>query len=79
MKTDTEEQNNARFLRMMRCSEVVKLTSLSRATIYRMAEAGQFPPRRQISLKRVGWIEQEVLDWMRNREAIEAPLLAYSR
>ena len=47
--------------------EVVRMTSLSRSTIYRLIKKGDFPKPRQLSSGRVGFILQEVIQWMRER------------
>jgi len=51
----------------LRCREVVRRTGLSRATIYRLMANGQFPPQHQLSQGRVGWSEEEIDDWLRQR------------
>jgi len=43
--------------------EVTRRTSLSRATVYRLEKAGDFPKRRELSRGRVAWSEAEVKDW----------------
>ncbi len=48
--------------------EVSKLSGLSRVTIWRMQREGEFPLRRQIGRRRVGWLKSEVEEWMRTRE-----------
>ncbi len=40
---------------------------LSRVTIWRLEKAGVFPRRIQISPGRVGWLESEVDDYIRER------------
>lgn len=52
---------------ILRYSGVERATGLSRTTIWRMERAGQFPSRRQISAKAVGWIRSEVEDWIAAR------------
>ena len=42
--------------------EVVKRTSLSRSTINRMVEKGEFPKPVQLN-GRKAWIDREVVDW----------------
>lgn len=37
--------------------------------IARLEKAGQFPKRVRLGQARVGWIEDEVLDWLRQRIA----------
>ena len=53
--------------RLLRLAEVLRLTGLSRATIYRLERAGRFPKRRQISDNAVGWYETEVRAWSASR------------
>ncbi len=55
-------------LRLIRISEVARLTSVSRSKIYRAMRAGLFP--RSIRFGRVTWwIESEVHDWITERIA----------
>ena len=46
---------------------VHEITSLSRTTRWRLEQKGKFPKRRQISANRVGWLESELRDWLRER------------
>lgn len=46
--------------------DVVKLTSLSRATIYRKMGSGTFPSNRQLNANRAGWRLADVLMWLDN-------------
>ncbi|WP_461382562.1 helix-turn-helix transcriptional regulator [Devosia indica] len=48
-------------------SEVLKITGLSRRTIYREVSAGRFPRPVQLSSRRVGWRSAEVQDWLDKR------------
>jgi prophage regulatory protein len=41
----------------------------SPAHIARLEVAGQFPKRVRLGVGRVGWIEQEVEDWLQERAA----------
>lgn len=50
--------------KILRLSEVLQLTGLSRSTIDRLECSGIFPARRKIGVKAVGWIEAEVSDWI---------------
>ena len=51
--------------RLLKIREVVEITSLHRATIYRLIKAGEFPNRRKISPQRVGWRSEQVEAWRR--------------
>lgn len=53
--------------RLLRLSEVMRLTGLSKATIYRREKDGTFPKRRQVSAHRVGWVESEIYAWINAR------------
>ena len=44
--------------------DVISRTGVSKPSVYRLMEAGQFPrSRRYRSLKGVFWLEDEVEDW----------------
>ena len=63
-------------MRFLRTSEVTNKVSLSRSTIWRLESKGDFPRRRQIGPGAVGWLDEEVEEWMRNRpEKQETQLL----
>ena len=54
-------------IRVMSLLEVVKTTTISRSTLFRMVEKGAFPAPRQIGERRVGWLSDEVQTWLLNR------------
>ncbi|MCU7833680.1 MAG: AlpA family phage regulatory protein [gamma proteobacterium symbiont of Taylorina sp.] len=45
-----------------------KLTGLSDSTIWRLEKKGDFPKRRKITARLVGWLKTEVDAWIENRE-----------
>ncbi len=47
--------------------ELRRVTGLSRTTVWRLETEGDFPPRRQITTKRVGWLVSEVEEWAESR------------
>ena len=47
-------------LRMMRLDEVLALTGLSRATLYRKIAAGTFPAQHKLNERCCGWRAGEV-------------------
>ncbi|OWQ92933.1 helix-turn-helix transcriptional regulator [Sphingopyxis witflariensis] len=53
-------------LRLMRLNEVLDLTGLSRATLYRKIQAGTFPAQHKIAERCCGWRAGEVDVWLRN-------------
>lgn len=53
--------------RYIRRTEVETLTSLSRSTIYRMMEIGDFPKPIKLTRKAVAWPEEQIVEWLNNR------------
>ena len=48
---------------VIKIAEVSYQTGLSRATIYREINAGNFPKQLQLSPQRVGWLQWEIDAW----------------
>lgn len=58
--------------RLIKVKEVMHLTSLSRAHIYRLEydpkyERYGFPKRVRLGCNRVGWWVHEIIDWLHTR------------
>lgn len=47
----------------LRIQDVIKMTSLSRSTIYRMINDREFPEQILVGTRQVRWHRQEILDW----------------
>lgn len=56
--------------RILRIAEVVKLTGLSKTTIWRYCKAGKFVERRRIGVYAVGFLSGEVKSWISSRPVI---------
>jgi predicted DNA-binding transcriptional regulator AlpA len=54
--------------RILRPKEVVQLVRLSRVTLWKLQRDGKFPPSRRLSGNAVGWLAEEIEDWIRTRE-----------
>jgi prophage regulatory protein len=52
---------------ILRTADVVRLTGLSRTTLWRLERKGIFPSRIRLGLNSVGWREGEVRDWIDSR------------
>jgi len=53
--------------RVVRLPEVIRITGLSRTTIWRRERDGSFPPPSRLGGERtraVGWREQDIHDWI---------------
>ena len=53
--------------RYIRRPEVEKITALSRSTIYRLMDAGEFPKPIRLTKKAVAWSEADIFDWLASR------------
>ena len=51
-------------MKMLSKRQVKELVLYSPQHIARLEAAGEFPKRVQLGQNRVGWIEEEVLDWL---------------
>jgi prophage regulatory protein len=51
----------------MKLKEVIKTTGLSRSSIYAYMSKGEFPKPIQLGPRAVGWIEEEVREWLQER------------
>src|SRR5437868_5626162 len=56
--------------RVIREAECHAITSLSRTSRWRMERAGQFPKRRQIGPRCVGWLASELAAWLASRREV---------
>lgn len=54
-------------MRLLSKRQVKELVLYSPQHIARLEAAGQFPKRVQLGANRVGWVEDEVLDWLQER------------
>ncbi|GAA5647894.1 helix-turn-helix transcriptional regulator [Vibrio proteolyticus] len=70
----TEQVKTTR--RLMRMIEVIRMTGLSRSSIYDRMNAGQFPKSVSLGCRSVAWVEAEVDDWVENQIAQRDELAA---
>jgi prophage regulatory protein len=55
---------------ILRLPEVKKRTGLSRSTIYVRISEGSFPSSINLGCRAVGWLENEVEEWIKSRVEI---------
>ena len=53
---------------ILRCAEVTRRTSLSKASVYRLLHAGDFPRACPARKRAVGWRAEEIDEWLASRE-----------
>jgi prophage regulatory protein len=60
----TSRRHNVKLIRI---DQVIEMTGLTSGTLARLEARGQFPRRRHLSARTIAWIEEDVLDWVRQR------------
>jgi prophage regulatory protein len=55
--------------RILRIPATKAKTGLSRATIYRLLAAGDFPPKIQLSPRTIGFLESDIDQWLADKIA----------
>ena len=53
--------------RIIRLPELLRLTGMSRATIYRWLGKGEFPKPLQLGPNSIGWRADVVAEWLESR------------
>lgn len=67
--TDNSTSNNTKMAdRIIRAKEVQQLTGLSRTTLWRFENKGEFPRRVSLGANTVGWKLSEVQNWIQERQ-----------
>jgi prophage regulatory protein len=57
-------------MRILRWNEIHEGTGLSRSTVWRCERQGLFPRRVQLTARTVGWLEDEVKNWLSTRDRV---------
>lgn len=64
------ESNKNITFRIIRMQEVLTITGLSRSTIYRRIESGDFPVPISLGGKSIGFLSNELDEWIRSLQRI---------
>jgi prophage regulatory protein len=56
--------------KIIRVPMVTARTSMSISTISRMEKRGEFPKRRRLGVKIIGWLESEIAEWISQQEQV---------
>ena len=65
-------------LQVLRLPKVIQITGLCRSMIYQLEAADRFPRRIRIGSRAVGWLHEEVQQWLADR-VMESRLPASKR
>ncbi|TNF67269.1 MAG: AlpA family transcriptional regulator [Gammaproteobacteria bacterium] len=52
---------------ILRLPQVISVTNLSRATIYRLINQGEFPRQIKLGERSSGWVQDEINQWLESR------------
>ena len=55
-------------MRVLRLPDVLARVSLSKSTLWRLINDGEFPEPIKLGPRATGWIEEEVHEWIASRE-----------
>lgn len=61
----TDHQNDQRVI--VSLNDVAEMTSISRASVNRLRDAGKFPRPIQLGERKIGFVKTEVLAWIEAR------------
>jgi prophage regulatory protein len=53
--------------KLIKLPEVIEITTLSRASIYRLIAEGKFPKQVKLSTRACAWLERDVINWINDR------------
>ncbi len=54
-------------MRLIRLNEVINISGLSRATVYRFMDEGRFPKSVSLGDRAVAWVYEEVCEWINEK------------
>ena len=57
-------------MQVIKLKRVIKLTSLSSATIYRLVKNGEFPKQLKLAERSSGWLLEEINDWLESKSIL---------
>lgn len=61
-------------VRILRLPQVMEIVGVSRSTIYLWIQQENFPRPLKLSVRRVGWLESDVMAWIRSKSNTSASL-----
>lgn len=57
--------------RILKLPEVLECTGLSKSTLYRLINSGDFPKPVRLTSQRVGWLASQVQAWMERLQPVD--------
>lgn len=54
-------------MKLIKLKDVIEMTTLSKATIYRLMSKGAFPRAAPLGARAVAWKQSDVIEWIDSR------------
>lgn len=54
-------------MKIYRPYQLAEILGISKTTLWRMEKAGELPQRYKISERAVGWLEEDIREWLEER------------
>jgi prophage regulatory protein len=67
MTSASRRTNEEEHMNVLRWPQLKEVVGLSRSTVWRLEQSRDFPQRVKLSAGAVGWIRQEVEEWLRRK------------
>lgn len=58
------------IMKLLKLKDIIVMTSLSKASVYRQMNAGTFPLPIRIGPRSVSWILSEIEEWIESKKAL---------
>lgn len=65
---EVSQKNMKEFEKILRLPEVLTMTGLSKTTVWRLQNRGEFPLSKKISDRTIGFLRSEIENWMSNQK-----------
>ena len=57
-------------MKLLKLKDVIEMTSLSKASIYRQVKAGTFPDPIRVGPRAVAWVVSELESWIEDKKSL---------
>ncbi len=64
-----QPKDNSKPTDLLRIKEVIKMTSLSRSSIYSLQNKNKFPQPIQLGIRAVAWVRADILNWIEEKSS----------
>ena len=62
------QPSSEQSMKILRIKAVMEMTGLPRSTVYWYMKSGSFPKSIKLGVRSAGWLEEDLLEWIRCRK-----------